>query len=79
MNCGCFRRVNSPVAELARVGNTVGADLMVITEITSYSQNFETRTIGNTTIKRSVFDSEVSIKVIDVATTNIMFSKTYRI
>jgi hypothetical protein len=66
---------NSPVAELARVGNTVGADLMFITEITSYNKNFETRTVGNTTIKRSVFDSEVSIKVIDVATTNIMYSK----
>jgi hypothetical protein len=66
---------NSPVAEMARIGNTAGADLMFITEITSFSQNFETRKVGNTTIKRSVFDSEVSIKLIDVATTNIVFSK----
>ena len=66
---------NSPVSEMARIGNTVGADLMFITEISNYSKDNETKTIGNKKIKRSVFNSEVSINVIDVATTSIMFSK----
>ena len=66
---------NSPVSEMARIGNTVGADLMFITEISNYRKSSETRTVGNTIIERSIFNSEVSIKIIDVATTNIVFSK----
>ena len=68
---------NSPVSELARLGNTAGADTVVISEIVSYSQELDRRQLGNQTIERTVFNAEIAVKVIDVATTNILFSQRF--
>lgn len=66
---------SAPVKEMARLGNTAGADLMIITEILSLNVKIETRTVGGNVLERHVFDAEVSTTVIDTATTNIVASK----
>jgi curli biogenesis system outer membrane secretion channel CsgG len=68
---------NSPISELARLGNTVGADLMVVSEIISFSQTLDKTKLGNQTIERTEFNAEISIKVINVATSNILFSQRF--
>lgn len=66
---------NSPVEELSRLGNQVGADLLVITEIENYSVNITARQAGNRTLERSELSAEVHVKVINPATTQIVVSE----
>jgi len=68
---------NSPISELARLGNTAGADIMVVSEIISYSQELERKQLGSQTIERTVFNAEISVKVINVATTDILLSQRF--
>jgi len=66
---------NSPIEELAKLGNRAGADLMMVSEIISYTHIKEQTRLGSKTIDRSLFNSEVAIKVIDIASSNIMYSQ----
>jgi hypothetical protein len=66
---------NSPISELARLGNTAGADIMVVSEIISFDQINEKKKLGAQVLERTVFNAEVSVKVINVATTNMMLSQ----
>ena len=68
---------NSPISELARLGNTVGADLIVISEIISYNQNATSYKRGNKSLTRTQFDAEISVKVINAATSRIIFSNRF--
>lgn len=68
---------NSPISELARLGNTAGADIMVVSEIISYSQELVRKQLGTQTIERTVFNAEISVKVINVATTDILLSQRF--
>lgn len=65
---------NSPVEELSRLGNQVGADLLVITEIANYVVNTTERQVGNRILERSELSAEVHVKVINPATTQIVIS-----
>lgn len=65
---------NSPVEELSRLGNQVGADLLVITEISNYAINTSERQVGNRTLERSELNAEVRVKVINPATTQVVVS-----
>lgn len=65
---------NSPVEELSRLGNQVGADLLLITEISHYAINTSERQVGNRTLERSELNAEVLLKVINPATTEVFVS-----
>lgn len=65
---------NSAVEELSRLGNQVGADLLVITEITNYVVNNTERQVGNRTVVRSELNAEIRVKVINPATTQVVVS-----
>lgn len=65
----------APVSEMARAGNAAGADFMLIAEMVSFTMSEEQSQLAGRTIQRSVFDAEVSVKVIEVASTNIVFSR----
>jgi curli biogenesis system outer membrane secretion channel CsgG len=65
---------NSPVEELSRLGNQVGADLLVITEISNYIVNNSERQVGNRTLERIELNAEVRVKVINPATTEVVIS-----
>lgn len=65
----------APISEMARMGNSAGADFMLIGEILSLNVSLDESQLAGKTIKRSVFDAEVSVKVIEVASTNIVYSR----
>lgn len=65
---------NSPIEELSRLGNQVGADLLIITEITNYSVNITERQVGDRNITRSELSANVRIKAINPATSEIVIS-----
>ena len=67
----------SPVSELARAGNAAGADFMLITEIFSLSSRTDERVVGGTTVKREIINSEIGIKLIEVASTNVLYTKRF--
>ena len=69
---------NSPISDLARLGNTAGADIMIVSEIIAFNQELEQKQLGTQVIKRTVFNAEISVKVINVATTNILLSQRFR-
>jgi len=70
---------NSPIKELARVGQTAGADIMVISEFSSLSGKRSDKKLGARTISRIVYNGKFTIKFIDVATTNIILTKNVSI
>lgn len=65
----------APISEMARIGNAAGADFMLITELVSFDRAEEQSQLAGRSISRSVFNADVSVKVIEVASTNIMFSR----
>jgi hypothetical protein len=65
----------SNITELAKLGNMAGADLIFVSEVLNYKTNIETRVVGEKTFKKMLIDSDLVFKIIDVATTNIIFSK----
>lgn len=66
---------NSPVEELSRLGNQIGADLLVITEITNYVIDERERRVGDRIMTRSELNAEVRLKIINPATTQIIVSE----
>jgi curli biogenesis system outer membrane secretion channel CsgG len=70
---------NSPIKELARVGQTAGADIMVISEFSSLSSKRSDKKLGARTISRIVYNGKFTIKFIDVATMNIILTKNVSI
>ena len=62
------------INEQAKLGNRVGADLMVITEISDFTVSEETQQAGSKIIKLSKMKGQAWIRVIDLSTTNTVFS-----
>lgn len=64
--------------ELARLGQRVGSDYLVIMTVHKYGRIVNDRQLlGTTTIKREVSDiAEVSVRIIDVATSQIKYAKS---
>ena len=59
------------VAEMAKLGNKVGADLMLVPVVEQFKYELDKRQVGQQVIERMVFNVTVSTKVIEVATTLI--------
>jgi len=70
---------NSAVEELSRLGNQVGADLLVITEIVNYHVNKTERKVGKRTLERNELNAEVRLKIINPATTEVVTSEVINI
>lgn len=66
-------------AEVARIGQKAGTDYIVTGEVMKYqSQDKSVRNpLTGERIARSSLDSEISLRVIDVATSQVKFAKTY--
>lgn len=65
-------------AELARLGQRVGSDYLVILTVYQHGRVINDRQLlGTTTIKREVRDiAEVSVRIVDVATSQIKYAKS---
>lgn len=64
-------------SEMAKLGQQVGADLIVIPIIERFSSRMESRQVGQTLMEREVFDVEVSVKVAEVATSNLVATRSF--
>ena len=65
------------VAEMAKLGNKVGADLMLVPVVEQFKYELDKRQVGEQMIERMVFNVTVSTKVIEVATTNLIDSRRF--
>lgn len=66
-----------PTSELARIGQRVGSDYLVMITVYEHGRIVNDRQLlGTTAIKRDVIDmAEVSVRIIDVATSQIKYAK----
>lgn len=66
-----------PTSELARLGQRVGSDYLVMITVYKHGRIVNDRQLlGTTAIKRDVIDmAEVSVRIIDVATSQIKYAK----
>ena len=58
------------IEQLAKLGQTVGADFILVPSVDSFSHQQESRQVGNKTFERSIFNVTVTMKVVEVATSN---------
>ena len=58
------------IEQLAMLGQTVGADFILVPSVASFSHEQESRQVGNKTFERSIFNATVTMKVVEVATSN---------
>ena len=65
----------SNISELARRGNMAGADLIFTIEIINFESKIDSKIVGDKVFRRVIIDSEIAFKIIDVATTNIIFAE----
>jgi hypothetical protein len=67
------------ISELARLGQKIGTDYLIVGEIKKY--NVTDKSVNNplddSKISRSSINTEISLRVIDVATSQIKFAKSY--
>lgn len=67
------------ISELARLGQKIGTDYLIVGEVKKY--NLLDKSINNplddTKISRSSLNAEISLRIIDVATGQIKFAKSY--
>lgn len=67
------------ISELARLGQKIGTDYLVVGEVKKY--NVTDKSVSNplddTRISRSSLNTEISLRLIDVATSQIKFAKSY--
>ena len=68
---------NSSVTEMARLGNHAGADLIVVTEILSFTPKTTSRKVGDKEIVRGLLNSEISLKLLNPSTTKIITSESF--
>ena len=66
---------NSPVTELSKLGNTLGADFIVVTEITDFNSEESRKVVGDVDVVRYIYDAQVNLKVIEVATSQLGLSE----
>lgn len=62
------------INEQSKLGNRVGADYVVVTEISDFTVREESQQAGSKTIKLSKMRGQAWVRVIDLATTNTVFS-----
>ena len=69
---------NVPTRELARLGNQVGTDYLVVIELRDLMTTVTERKMATTNRvrRKTVLTSEVGVRIIDVATSQIKFSGT---
>jgi hypothetical protein len=69
---------NVPTRELARLGNQVGTDYLVVIELRDLVTTVTERQMATTNRvrRKTVLTSEVGVRIIDVATSQIKFSGT---
>ena len=67
------------ISELARLGQKIGTDYLIVGEVKKY--NVTDKSVSNplddTKISRSSLNTEISLRLIDVATSQIKFAKSY--
>ncbi len=65
------------MSELARLGNKVGADILLIPVIEKFKHEIETRKIGDSIIERTVFNVSLTSRMIEVSTSNLIDNKKF--
>ena len=67
------------ISELARLGQKIGTDYLVVGEVKKYNviDKSVSNPLDDTKISRSSINTEISLRVIDVATSQIKFAKSY--
>jgi len=67
------------IAEVAKLGNKAGADIILIPVFDKFEHSVESRQLGETVIERTVFNISFSLRVIEVATSNLIDAKKFTI
>ena len=73
-----LRRMSGPaygVAEFARFGNRLGADYLLITELGRFNEESSVKMLAGKRVDRLTLGSTAWIKVVDVASGNMVFSQ----
>lgn len=65
---------NFSIAEQAKLGNRLGADLVVVTEISDFTVREQEQQAGRKIIRTTKMRGQAWVRVIDLATTNTVFS-----
>ena len=67
------------ISELARLGQKIGTDYLVVGEVKKYNviDKSVSNPLDDTKISRSSLNTEISLRLIDVATSQIKFAKSY--
>ena len=69
-----IRSASFSITEQAKLGNRVGADLIVVTEISDFTVREEQQKAGTKVIQTTKMRGQAWVRVIDLATTNTVFS-----
>ena len=67
------------ISELARLGQKIGTDYLIVGEVKKYNviDKSVSNPLDDTKISRSSLNTEISLRLIDVATSQIKFAKSY--
>jgi hypothetical protein len=63
-------------AEYARFGNRLGADIILVPEVSRFQMDISQRRLAGRLIERALISSSVRLKAIDVASGNLLFSES---
>ena len=66
------------ISELARLGNKVGADILLIPVIEKFKHEVESRKVGDTVVVRNIFDVILSSRLLEVSTSNLIDNKKFQ-
>jgi hypothetical protein len=72
-------KANANVNELAKIGQQVGADFLLIPVIDRFEKKQDIRQIGNNEIERDVFNIKMTTRLIEVATSNLITTRSFPI
>jgi len=70
-----FISKNGDVSERARLGNQVGADQLILTQILRFHARKVNKKVGNKNFSKFFIDADVVVKVLDPATSVVLKSK----
>lgn len=72
-------KANANVNELAKIGQQAGADFLLIPVIDRFEKKQDIRQIGDRKIERDVFNIKMTTRLIEVATSNLITTRSFPI
>lgn len=67
------------IAELSRIGNIAGADRLLVSKVVRYRVSDSERSVGGVVVKSNELNATLNMKLIDPATSKVIYSESVRI